>query len=166
MEIPEILERVAVYKSPLTEITGGEPLFQKDTPFLITSLLEDGYEVLLETNGSFDIDRADKRCIRIMDIKCPSSNESEKNDLSNLNRLTSKDQIKFVIGNREDYEYAKKIIRQIKQPGFPVGNILFSPIFGKIRPDSLAEWILDDRLRVRLHLQIHKIIWDPNKRGV
>jgi len=166
IEIPEIINRVAFYESPLVEITGGEPLLQKDTPFLITSLLEEGYEVLLETNGSFDIDIADKRCIRIMDIKCPSSNESEKNDFSNLNRLTSEDQIKFVIGDREDYEYAKKVIREIKQPGFPAGNILFSTVFGKISTDILAKWILDDRLRVRLHLQLHKIIWDPTRRGV
>ncbi len=193
MEISEIMNRVAVYKSPLIEITGGEPLLQKDTPFFITSLLEYGYNVLLETNGSFDIGMVDERCIRIIDIKCPSSNESEKNDFNNLNLLTHKDQIKFVIGDREDYEYAKKIIREIKQPDFPVGNILFSPkdyeyakkiireikqpdfpvgnilfspIFGKISPDILAKWILNDRLQVRLHIQLHKIIWDPKQRGV
>ncbi|GAJ03129.1 unnamed protein product, partial [marine sediment metagenome] len=110
MEIGEIIDRVASYECPLVEVTGGEPLIQKETSVLIHRFLEEGFEVLLETNGSQDISQIDDRCVKIVDIKCPSSGEEEKNDLDNLTRLTDKDEIKFVIGSREDYEYARKIL--------------------------------------------------------
>ena len=116
MEITQIMLRVAAYKCPLVEITGGEPLLQDETPLLVLKLLENGYTVMMETNGSLDINRIDERCIKIVDIKCPSSNESEKSDLENLKRLHPKDEIKFVIGNREDYLYAKKILERIPSP--------------------------------------------------
>lgn len=108
MAITEILKEVAAFRCPVVEITGGEPLLQNNTPLLIQSLLEDGYEVLLETNGSIDIGLVDDRCIKIVDIKCPTSGESHKNNLYNLNRLNAVDQIKFVIGDREDFRYAQK----------------------------------------------------------
>ncbi len=165
MEIMEILEHLAAYKCSLVEITGGEPLLQHDTPALINRLLENGYEVMMETNGSFDISRVDGRCIKIVDIKCPSSGESDKNDLLNLKRLNSNDQVKFVIGCREDYVYAKEIMASIP-PEFPKKHVLFSPVSDKMSPALLAGWMLADQLDVRLHLQLHKIIWPDAPRGV
>jgi len=165
MELTEIVRRIADYKCPLVEITGGEPLLQSDTPTLIYRLLENGYEVLMETNGSLDISGVDGRCIKIVDIKCPTSGESDKNDMENLKRLGPKDQVKFVIENRIDYEYAKETIDS-NCPDFPEEQILFSPVSEGIAPSQLAKWILEDNLNVRLHLQIHKIIWPDRKRGV
>jgi 7-carboxy-7-deazaguanine synthase len=165
MELTEIMNRVADYQCRLVEITGGEPLLQSQTPVLIHRLLENGYEVMLETNGSLDISRVDRRCIKIVDIKCPASGESDKNDMKNLKRLGSKDQVKFVIGTHSDYEYAKETIHS-NCPDFPKDRILFSPWSERIAPAQLAEWILQDNLNVRLHLQLHKIIWPDRERGV
>ncbi|HUV50204.1 MAG TPA: radical SAM protein [Anaerolineae bacterium] len=165
MELSEILQKVATYHCPLIEITGGEPLFQDNTPLLISKLLEKGYEVMMETNGTFDISMVDKRCVKIVDIKCPTSGESDRNDLENLKRLNQKDQVKFVIGNRKDYEYAKDITKLIS-PEFAEKNILFSPVSGEITCAKLAKWILEDNLNIRLHLQVHKIIWPDKQRGV
>ncbi|OQY13715.1 MAG: 7-carboxy-7-deazaguanine synthase [Desulfobacteraceae bacterium 4572_187] len=165
MDLTEIMTRIAAYMCPLVEITGGEPLLQSDTPILISKLLENGYEVLMETNGSLDISSIDGRCIKIVDIKCPTSDESEKNDMENLKRLGPKDQVKFVIENRIDYEYAKETI-DFNCPDFPEEQILFSPVSEEIAPAQLAEWILEDNLNVRLNLQIHKIIWPSSERGV
>ncbi len=165
MELAEIIQKVATYHCPLIEITGGEPLLQDDTPLLISELLEKGYEVIMETNGTFDISMVDKRCVKIVDIKCPTSGESDKNDLENLKGLNQKDQAKFVIGSREDYEYAKNITKLISRK-LPEKNILFSPVFGKIAFAELAKWILEDNLNIRLHLQLHKIIWPDKQRRV
>lgn len=166
LEIGEIINKVASYECPLVEITGGEPLIQNETPFLIQGLLQKGYKVLLETNGSQDISQVDKRCVRIIDIKCPSSGEEERNDLENLSRLTDKDEIKFVIGDRKDYEYAKKLSNGIGNNTSIKNLIHFAPVFGKMDPKILAKWVLEDRLDVRLHVQLHKIIWGPEQRGV
>ena len=165
MEITQIMGRVAAYNCPLVEITGGEPLLQKETPLLISKLIENGHIVMMETNGSFDISRIDERCIKIMDIKCPSSNESEKNDLENLKRLHPKDQIKLVIGNREDYKFAKSIISS-HCPDFPGDHIFFSPVYGKMPIADLADWMLKEHLNVRLHIQLHKMIWPDKNKGV
>jgi 7-carboxy-7-deazaguanine synthase len=165
MDLTEIMNRIAAYKCRLVEITGGEPLLQSQTPVLIHGLLENGYEVMLETNGSLDISRVDGRCIKIVDIKCPTSGESDKNDMKNLKILGSKDQIKCVVGNRMDYDYAKETIDS-NCPDFPKDRILFSPLSDRIAPARLAEWILEDNLNVRLHLQLHKIIWPDRERGV
>ena len=166
MGIDEIISRVMSYQCNLVEITGGEPLIQEETPTLIKGILENGYEVLLETNGTQDISLVDDRCVKIVDIKCPSSGMDDKNDLENLKRLTQKDELKFVIGNKEDYEYAKKVLNH-GNLGFARKNIVnFSPVFGKMDPKLLIEWILEDHLKARLNLQIHKFIWDPEKRGV
>jgi 7-carboxy-7-deazaguanine synthase len=167
-EIPQILEQISQFGCGLVEVTGGEPLVQEETPALISCLLAEGYSVLLETNGSLDIGVIDPNCVRIVDIKCPSSGMSEQNDLRNLEKLSERDELKFVIGCREDYEFAKNILSIL--PGLRATHqeikVNFSPVFAKIFPRSLAEWILQDRLRVRLNLQLHKIIWDPEKRGV
>lgn len=165
LSIRDIIGRIDAYNCALVEVTGGEPLFQEETPLLIQQLLAEGYETLMETNGSFDIDRIDGRCIRIVDVKCPSSGEKEKNDFSNLARLTSRDQLKFVIGNRKDYAYAKHILKQVDSR-FPKDQILFSPVFGQLSPSDLAAWLLEDRLQTRLHLQLHRIIWPDTNRGI
>jgi len=165
LTITDIIDKVSRYECPLVEITGGEPLLQNETPLLITNLIENGYTVLLETNGTMDISHIDERCIKIIDIKCPASGESGKNILDNLNRLNVKDQVKFVISNHEDYEYAKDIIKQIPG-GFLRKNILFSPVPGKMEFSDLANRILEDKLMVRFHIQLHKIIWPDINRGV
>jgi len=163
MEIPQILKKIDSFNCRLVEITGGEPLLQPETPLLVYRLLENGYEAMMETNGSFDISVVDERCIKIVDIKCPSSKENNKNDLENLKRINQKDQVKFVIGDRSDYEYSKKI-KSLIPSGFPGHHILFSPAFGKIAPSQLSQWILEDKLDVRFHLQLHKIIWPDEDR--
>lgn len=164
--IDEILDRVASYDCPLVEVTGGEPLIQKETPLLVRDLIEKGFEVLMETNGSQDIGQVDKRCVKIVDIKCPSSGEDQKNDLENLTRLTNKDEIKLVIGDRGDYEYARNVLSLMDQDAFVMDRAHFSPIFGKLEPKVLAKWILEDHLSVRIHLQLHKIIWGHKQKGV
>lgn len=160
-----ILKKIAKIGCRLVEITGGEPLFQPDTPELITNLLDEGYETMMETNGSFDIDYVDSRCIKIVDIKCPSSGESRKNRLENIKKLGQKDQIKFVIADIEDYEFAKKIIKT-QCTGIKSSHILFSPVHEMLEPEILSKWILKDGQDVRLQLQLHKIIWPDIERGV
>jgi len=163
MEIPEIMERVRRLRCDLVEVTGGEPLIQAETPSLIRRLLDEDYTVLLETNGSIDIGVVDPRCIRIMDIKCPSSGMAGQNDLRNLQKLGVQDELKFVIGSREDYEFARDLLSTLPAARYKIN---FSPVFGSLALRSLAEWILEDRLPVRLNLQLHKIIWGPETRGV
>ncbi len=165
LTVTDILYKISGYECPLVEITGGEPLIQNETPLLITNLIENGYKVLLETNGTIDISDVDERCVKIVDIKCPGSGESGKNILGNLKSLNANDQIKFVITNLEDYEYAKEIIKQI--PGwFLRENILISPVPGKMAFSVLANRILEDKLMARFHIQLHKIIWPDINRGV
>ena len=165
MDIKQIIRQIDTYKCPLLEITGGEPLLQTQTPLLIKKLLLNGYQVLLETNGSLDISTVDRQCIKIVDFKCPSSLESDKNKFDNMQYLSPLDQIKLVIGNRTDYNYAKQIIKN-KRDDLPMAHILFSPVANKLSPELLARWILADGLGIRLHLQIHKIIWPNQTRGV
>jgi 7-carboxy-7-deazaguanine synthase len=166
LDIGEIINRVTSHRCALVEITGGEPLIQKDTPLLIQKLLDIGFEVLLETNGSMDIGAIDDRCVKILDIKCPSSGEANKNDIGNLKRLQTKDEIKFVIGNREDYDYAKNILSLINRATGDSKPPLFSPVYGKMNPELLARWIRADHLDVRMQIQLHKIIWGSETRGV
>ncbi len=164
--VDRILEIVQSYRCPLVEITGGEPLLQEETPVLVDKLLAKNFRVLMETNGSMDIQRVSDGCIRIVDIKCPSSGEQTKNDFENLDRLSGRDELKFVIAHRADFDFASDLVwsRKRNRPG--PGRIHFSPVFGKIPPATLAGWILEDHLDVRLQLQIHKYIWDPGNRGV
>jgi len=166
IEIDDIYQTINGYSCPLVEITGGEPLMQQQTPDIVHHLIETGHKVLVETNGSLDINKVDERCVRIMDIKCPSSGEQRHNDLGNIDRLTSTDEVKFVIGDQEDYDFAKSILQSY--PQLLERNIVvhFSPVFGKIEPQVLAKWIMQDCLDVRLQIQLHKIIWDPDLRGV
>ena len=164
MTIDQIREQVATYACRLIEVTGGEPLLQAETPRLILELLKSGYEVMMETNGSLDITDVDHRCIKVVDVKCPTSGESGKNDLNNFERLNPSDQVKFVIGNRMDYDYAKEIIAA-NEVGLPMSQVLFSPVSGVMAPARLAKWILDDHLDVRLNLPLHKVIWPNRNRG-
>jgi 7-carboxy-7-deazaguanine synthase len=163
--VSQILEQVAGFGCNLVEITGGEPLFQENTPELARSLLATGYQVLVETNGSLDIDRIGPGCSRIMDIKCPSSGEAERNDLNNLDRLTENDQVKFVIGDRNDFDFACDMVPGLPER-LPFERILFSAIDGQLEPSLLARWILEERLKVRLQVQIHKVLWPDQDRGI
>jgi len=165
LSIENIIKQIKNFGCSLVEITGGEPLLQEETPDLISRLLDLNFQVLLETNGSQNIKNIDPGCIRIMDIKCPSSNESDSFLYENLKHLTKKDEIKFVIGSRQDYEFARTIITE-KLFQRAATQTHLSPVFGQITLESLASWILEDRIPVRLSLQQHKIIWHPDQRGV
>lgn len=163
--LDDILAQVKTYQCPLVEVTGGEPLLQPNVHPFMTQLCDAGYEVLLETSGAHPIARVDPRVKRIMDLKCPSSGESARNLVENLPELNAQDEVKFVIGTRADYDWAKA---QIATADWAqrVRAILFSPVFGHCPPLDLATWILQDRLAVRMQVQLHKIIWEPNQRGV
>jgi 7-carboxy-7-deazaguanine synthase len=165
MQISDILDSIGAFHCNMVEVTGGEPLLQEETPDLISYLIQRKYQVLMETNGSFDICKTDPRCVKIMDIKCPGSGEHEKCDLRNFKHLGEKDQIKFVIGDRQDYEYAKSMLKRIPS-SIQSANILFSPIGDVLTSAELAAWLLEDHLEARLHLQLHKIIWPDIERGV
>ncbi len=165
MAIDEIIEKVKSYQCKLVEITGGEPLLQENSLKLMKKLCDENFTVLLETGGHRDISQVDKRVHIIMDIKCPGSKMSHKNRWENINHLSKKDEVKFVIKDRADYEWAKGIIDKFKLYE-KVGTILFSPVFGEIEPVNLASWILEDKLPVRFQLQMHKYIWSPDTRGV
>lgn len=165
LSIDTIIDRIASYRCFLVEVTGGEPLLQKETPDLVKGFLQRDYTVLLETNGSLDIGKVDKRCIKIVDIKCPSSGEADRNDFGNLEKLTEADEIKFVIGNRGDYEYAKKVLNRYNL-SCSIKRIHLSPLFERLPPEILASWILEDGLNARLSLQLHKMIWPNQDKGI
>jgi 7-carboxy-7-deazaguanine synthase len=162
--VQELLDTVRQYECRLVEVTGGEPLCQAETPLLIDALLSAGYEVMLETNGSLDISIVNAAATRIVDMKCPSSGASDTNRVQNLSLLTGRDQVKFVIGNAGDYEFAKEMLNKLP-PDFSHDHILFSPVSGCLTLETLADWILRDRISVRLHCQLHKIIWPDVERG-
>jgi 7-carboxy-7-deazaguanine synthase len=161
----EVLERVRQFGGKMVELTGGEPLLQKETVDLAGSLLAEGYRVLIETSGERFIGDLPRPVVKIVDVKCPGSGEGGKFDLANLDVLERKDQIKFVVQDERDYLYARDFIEKYGLAG-RVGEIIFSPVFDKLAPLELAQWILRDKLRVRLGLQIHKFIWEPETRGV
>lgn len=182
MTFDEILARVAAFDCNLVELTGGEPLMRSNSLLLMTQLADRGCTVLLETGGSFDIGPVDPRVIRIMDLKCPSSGECEHNRWENIPLLRADDEVKFVIGTREDYDWAK---RQIERWGLPdICTVLFSwahpllpeqrdPTLKPAPPDQhpitmreLVEQMLADKLPVRFQLQMHKYIWEPTAKGV
>ncbi|HJY53058.1 MAG TPA: 7-carboxy-7-deazaguanine synthase QueE [Candidatus Udaeobacter sp.] len=161
----EILDAVAAFRCPLIEITGGEPLLQKNVLPLMSMLCDSGYTVLLETSGAHDISKVDPRVHRIMDLKTPDSGEVAKNLWSNVDHLTLRDEVKFVMGSREDYEWSRDKVQRYDFPS-RCRAVLFSPIFGRIDPRQIVEWILADKLNVRFQLQMHKFIWSPTQRGV
>lgn len=165
MTIDEIVEKVKSYNCKLVEITGGEPLLQENSLKLMKRLCDENFTVLLETGGHRDISKVDQRVHIIMDIKCPGSKMSHKNRWENINYLSKKDEVKFVIKDRTDYEWAKEVVEKFNLTE-KVGTVLFSPVFGEIEPVVLAGWILEDKIPVRFQLQIHKYIWSPETRGV
>jgi 7-carboxy-7-deazaguanine synthase len=164
LSIGDIKEEVRKYNCSLVEITGGEPLFQEESYILMKQLADDGFEVLLETGGSLPINNIDQRVKIIMDLKTPSSGMLKKNMYENINYLKKDDEVKFVIGSREDYLWSKQIIE--KYDLNKKNAILFSVVFGKLLPIELVNWILEDKLNVRFQLQMHKFIWKPEERGV
>jgi len=163
--LKEIADLVATFRCPLVEITGGEPLLQKNVLPLMSMLADAGHTVLLETSGAHDISDVDPRVHRIMDLKTPGSGEVDKNLWSNIDHLTARDEVKFVIGSREDYEWSREKMRHFNLTK-RCRAVLFSPIFGRIDPRQIVEWILSDKLDVRFQLQMHKFIWSPTQRGV
>jgi 7-carboxy-7-deazaguanine synthase len=165
MDVDEVVAQVKRYDCPVVEVTGGEPLLQQDVYPLMQRLLDDGLTVMLETGGHRSIEQVPAGVIRIMDVKCPGSGESDRNDWSNMARLAGTDEVKFVIKDRDDYEFARDVAARYALIG-RVRAVLFSPVHGVLDPKLLAKWILEDRLEVRLQLQAHKYIWDPTTRGV
>jgi 7-carboxy-7-deazaguanine synthase len=163
--LQEIVEAVQAFHCPLVEITGGEPLLQKNVLLLMSTLCDAGSTVLLETSGARDISKVDPRVHRIMDLKTPGSGEVDKNLWSNIDCLTSRDEVKFVMGSREDYEWSRDKVQRYDLSS-RCQAVLFSPIFGRIDPREIVEWILADKLNVRFQLQMHKFIWSPTQRGV
>jgi 7-carboxy-7-deazaguanine synthase len=161
----EIVNDVLTYDCPLVEITGGEPLLQPNVLPLMAMLADADRTILLETSGAHDISAVDPRVHRIMDLKTPGSGEVERNLFSNIDYLTSRDEVKFVIGSREDYEWSRAQLREHRLAD-RCRAVLFSPIFGRIDPSEIVEWILADKLPVRFQLQMHKFIWTPTQRGV
>jgi 7-carboxy-7-deazaguanine synthase len=157
MSLPQILAAVAAYAPRQVTVTGGEPLAQRDCPALLAALCDAGYDVSLETSGALDIAPADKRVARIVDIKTPGSNEVERNLWSNIEQLTPHDEVKFVIVDEADYRWAVEVLREHRLT--ERCQVLFSPVFGKLQPRQLAEWILRDHLPVRMQVQLHKILW-------
>jgi len=165
MTLDDVLERVEGYGCDLVEITGGEPLLQRDVYPLMEQLLASGKTVMVETGGHRSIKDVPSDVIRIVDVKCPGSGESAKNHWENLDLLSLRDEVKFVIRDRADYEYAKDVVARYGLLD-RTAAVLFSPVHGVLDAKELAAWILEDRLPVRLQLQAHKYIWDPHTRGV
>jgi 7-carboxy-7-deazaguanine synthase len=165
MTIADVLSRVGEYGCDLVEITGGEPLLQRDVYPLMDQLLASGKKVMVETGGHLSIKDVPPAVIRIMDVKCPGSGESAKNHWDNLELLTPQDEVKFVIRDRADYDFAKDIVTRHDLLS-RTAAVLFSPVHGVLAAKDLAQWILSDRLPVRLQLQAHKYIWSADTRGV
>jgi 7-carboxy-7-deazaguanine synthase len=164
MSVKEIINKIDDYSCKNVCITGGEPLLQKNIYKLINLLKTESYKIFVETNGAMNIDLLPGNIIRIMDVKCPDSGMNKKIDWRNLERLRGDDEVKFVLSSKKDYEWAKKIVRKHNLPDKT--NVLFGSAYGKLKPKSLAGWILKDRLNVRLQLQLHRIIWPDKTRGV
>ena len=164
MAAADILDQVARFRTRYVMITGGEPLLQPQVHGLIADLLENGYEVGIETGGSLDVAPLDPRVTIIMDLKCPGSGMEEHNLWSNLERLKPADEVKFVLADRADYEWARRVIERHQLTARC--GVLLSPVHGELSPRSLADWMLNDALGARLQLQIHKYIWPAGMRGV
>ena len=163
--VDDVVAAVEQHDCPLVEITGGEPLLQEDVYPLMDRLLAVGRTVMLETGGHRPIDRVPAAVVKIVDIKCPGSGEADRNDWANLDRLTPTDEVKFVVNDRTDYEFARHVIRERDLPS-RCAAVLLSPVHGVLDGKVLSEWMLADRLPARLQLQLHKYIWAPETRGV
>lgn len=164
MEITDIMIEIKRWDCNLVEVTGGEPLFQDECIDLLNELVNSNYEVMLETGGSLSISDVPKKVVKIVDFKCPSSGMVKKNLWSIVDDLQAHDEVKFVIGNREDFDWAKDRITEYSLD--KICTLLFSPTFGEIDPQQIVEWILAENLPVRMQLQMHKMIWSPEEKGV
>ena len=164
LTVEETLQKVETFGLPLVEITGGEPLLQEDVYPLMETLLKKGYRVMLETSGALPIDKVPEKVIKILDIKCPGSGEEKKNHLENLKFLSPHDEVKFVLLDRADYEWSRDMLR--KYDMVLSKQVLFSPVYDKLNLKDLSQWILKDRLAVRLQTQLHKVIWSKDAFGV
>ena len=164
MTVKDALAAVKAFGLPLVEITGGEPLMQKDVYPLMDELLKNDYQVMLETSGSVSLKDVPKEVIKIMDLKCPGSSEEANNHFENIDHLTQNDEVKFVILDRMDYDWSKKILHRYQLQ--KKARILFSPVYDKLQLKELAGWVLEDKLPVRLQTQLHKIIWSKDAIGV
>ena len=165
MSVDDVAARVRDYNCDVVEITGGEPLLQKEVYPLMERLLHDGKTVMLETGGHLSAEQVPAGVVRVIDVKCPGSGEADKMHWPNLERLRSSDEIKFVLKDRADYDYARAVVEKHELVS-RCAAVLFSPVHGVLEAKQLAEWILADRIAVRLQLQAHKYIWDPQTRGV
>jgi 7-carboxy-7-deazaguanine synthase len=170
MELDEIVEAVRGRGCDLVEVTGGEPLAHANAIPLIERLLDEGFTVLVETSGAFDVSPVDAMAHRIMDLKCPGSGESRRNLWENLGHLTKRDEVKFVVKDRADYEWTRDVIRErgldARVEAGTLGALLVSPAWGETDLEALAGWILEDALPVRFQVQLHKLIWGPERKGV
>jgi len=164
MTIKEILNKIEKYPTNLVMVTGGEPLIQKGCIDLMNQLLKKKYDVMIETSGSLSLNEVPKDVIKIVDFKCPTSNMMDKNDWTIINDINQTDEIKFVIGNREDYDWSKEMIKNYNLN--KICPILFSPVYDNIDIQDLSEWILEDGIKVRLQIQLHKHIWNADAKGV
>jgi 7-carboxy-7-deazaguanine synthase len=165
MSVDDVVARVRDYNCDVVEITGGEPLLQKEVYPLMERLLHEGRTVMLETGGHLSAEQVPPGVVRVIDVKCPGSGEADKMHWPNLERLRSTDEIKFVLKDRADYDYARGVVEKHDLVA-RCAAVLFSPVHGVLDAKQLAEWILADRIAVRLQLQAHKYIWDPQTRGV
>lgn len=164
MPIDGILDAVAAFRCGLVEVTGGEPLLQAGCHDLLTALCDAGYAVLLETGGSLPVGDVDRRVHRIVDVKCPGSGMAEKNLWSNLDLLTERDEVKFVLADRKDFDWAMDVVARYRLSART--HVLCAPVFGVLSPTDLAGWMLDAGVQGRLQIQLHKVLWDPQRRGV
>ena len=162
--IDEVVGEVEAAGAPMVEVTGGEPLLQPGVYPLMEALLQRGFKVLLETSGAIDVRLVPPAVHKIVDLKAPSSGESDRNDLRNFESMNANDELKLVLGSREDYEWARQMIREHRLGEKPFG-LLYSTVYGKLSPTDLAEWLIADRLPGRMQLQLHKYLWDPNARA-
>jgi len=165
MSRAEVLERALSFGTPLVELTGGEPLLQAAALPLMRDLCDAGRTVLLETSGERDISAVDPRVRRIMDLKAPGSGECERNRWANVSQLCKRDEVKIVLADRIDYDWAKGVIEEHDLVG-RTNQVLLSPVWGELDPQDLVRWVLEDDLVVRVQLQMHKVIWDPEAQGV
>ncbi len=163
--VDDVVAEVATLGCRLVELTGGEPLLQPDCVALARSLLSAGYEVLLETGGHMPLDDVPDEVVVIVDVKCPASGEADTMHWPNLTQLSARDEVKFVIQDRADFDYARGVVGRHGLAD-RVAAILFSPVFGVLPPAELARWMLDEHVPARLQLQVHKYVWDPATRGV
>jgi 7-carboxy-7-deazaguanine synthase len=165
LTVEDVVARVAAFGCRLVELTGGEPLLQPDCVVLAQRLVDDGFDVLLETGGHLPIDEVPDQVVTVVDVKCPASGEAGAMHWPNLAQLSARDEVKFVIQDRADFDYARDVVTRHGLAG-RVAAILFSPVFGVLPPADLARWILEDGVPARLQLQVHKYVWDPATRGV